>query len=266
MTMQDRTVRWVGYGLLALCATTFQAQAVNKVHLTNGKTLAVTSIQWRESEQSYRVESEGAVIPIPKGQVDYLEIDKPADFDKASQMLAAKQYAAAVPILEDIVAKFKMLTWDNEARVLLGQIHLAMNDPKKAADVLSSYMNTMKKSDVPADVFMLYWKALMGAGRSASLKKELDEVVAAGNREMVAAAMLMRGNMNREAGQKELAVLDYLRVVILFENVRSLQAEALFRAAEILEELRDPRADELKKRLVQEYKDSEYAARLSGKI
>jgi hypothetical protein len=45
-----------------------------------------------------------------------------------------------------------------------------------------------------------------------------------------------------------------------------VQPEALFKAAEILEEMRDPRADEMKKKLVQEYKDSEYAAKLSGKI
>jgi hypothetical protein len=76
----------------------------------------------------------------------------------------------------------------------------------------------------------------------------------------------MRGNMNRESGQKEVALLDYLRVVILFENIREVQPEALYKAAEILEELRDPRADELRKKLVQEYKDSDYAAKLSGKI
>ncbi|EFK97486.1 hypothetical protein LDC_0474, partial [sediment metagenome] len=75
-----------------------------------------------------------------------------------------------------------------------------------------------------------------------------------------------RGNMNRQVGQKEAATLDYLRVVVLYENVKSVQPEALCKAAEMLEELRDARAETLRKKLVQEYKDSEWAAKLSGKI
>lgn len=258
--------RCVVGGMLVLCATGLPAMALDVVQLENGNRIQAKEILWRESEQLYRVTTiDEVVMPIPKAQVARLDIAKPPELDKAVAMIATKP-AGAIPILEDIVVKYRMKVWDNEALKLLAQIHMAANEPKKAADCLENFMKSVSKADVPAEVMMLYWKSLQGAGRAAVLKKELDDVVAAGSREMAAAAMVMRGNINREAGQKEAAVLDYLRVVILFENVRSMQPEALFKAAEILDELRDARADELKKKLTQEYKDSEYAAKLSGKI
>jgi hypothetical protein len=267
MNNKSKIGRLAVAGALALSATMLSARAVDVVHLTNGKSIQAKDIQWREGEQSYRVTTPDEVtMPIPKAQVESLEIAKPATFGQAESMVAAKQYTPAVPILDDIVGKYKMRVWDNEARKLLAQCHMALNAPKKAADVLEGYMSSVPKAEIPADAIMMYWKALLAAGRGATLKKELDEVVAAGARPMAAAAMLMRGNMNRDAGQKEIAVQDYMRVWILFENVKEVQPEALFKTAELLEEMRDPRADEVKKKLVQEYKDSEYAAKLSGKM
>ncbi len=243
------------------------AVAQDVVQLTNGKKVQVRSIRWVESEQAYRVETmEGSMLPLPKAQVQGLSISKPAEYDKAVGLLATKQYAAAIPMLEEIITKYKMLTWDNKARVLLAKAYLAQSEPKKAVSVLEGYMSSVSKAEVPPELIQTYWTALLQSNQNEALKKELDSVVATGTRQMVATAMVMRGNMNRDAGQKEVALLDYLRVVILFENIKEAQPEALYKAAEILEELRDPRADELRKKLVQEYKDSDYAAKLSGKI
>ena len=258
-----------GVGAVVTGLAAMSVGAVDKVTLTNGRVIEARSIQWRPSEQVYKVETmEGPIIPVPKDQVEKqgLEIARPADLDKAIALVAAKQYAQAVPILDDVVTKYNMLVWDNEARKVQAQAYLALNEPKKAADALDGYFASMAKEDVPLDTLSLYWSALLRAGRTATLKKALDEAVLSPASEMAAAATLMRGNMSREAGQKEAALLDYLRVVILFDAVKQLQPEALFKAAEVLDELRDPRADVLKKKLVREYKDSEFTSKLSGKI
>jgi hypothetical protein len=242
--------------------------AVNVVHLTNLKELQAKSVQWRSSAQEYMVVLlDNTQIPIPKAQVARLEIDKPAEFDKAAQMVVAKQFDAAIPLLEDIVTKYTMLQWDNPARELLAQAQLfGKNDPKKAVATLEEMLANMPKADVLPETYLLYWKALLAAGQTETLKKALADVIATGTREMAAAAQIMRGNMNHAAGQDEAALLDYLRTVILFEQVKSVQPEALFRAAEVLEKMRDPRAEAMRKKLVQDYRDSEWAAKLSGKM
>jgi hypothetical protein len=48
--------------------------------------------------------------------------------------------------------------------------------------------------------------------------------------------------------------------------VKAAQPEALFKAAEVLDELRDPRADQLRKQLVGEYPTSEFAAKAKAKL
>ena len=238
----------------------------DKVTLTNGREIDAKKVQWRESAQEYRVEMvDGTILPFPKAQVAQLQIDKPAEYDKAVQMVTAKQFDAAIPLLEGLVTQFKMLNWDNEARVVLAQAYLGKNDAKKAASTIDDYMAGVSKADVPLDVQVLYWRSLLAADRVSTLKKDLDDVVLSGVREAAAAAQMMRGNMNRQAGQKEAAFLDYMRVVNLFKDVKALPPEALFKAAELLEEMRDPRADQLRKRLAVEYKDSEWAAKLGGR-
>ena len=238
----------------------------DKVTLTNDREIEAKKVTWRPSAQEYRVEmADGTILPFPKAQVARLQIDKPADFDKAMQLVAAKQPDAAIPLLDGLVTSYAMLNWDNEARKALAQIYLGKNEAKKAASVLDDYFANAPKAEVTIEVQLMYWKALLAADRASTLKKELDTVIVGQDREMAAAAQLMRGAMNRQAGLKEAAFLDYMRVGELFKDVKAVQPEALFRAAELLEEMRDPRAESLRKKLAHDYKDSEWTAKLGGR-
>lgn len=252
-------------GLLAASVTT-PVWAVNKVMLTNGREIVAKSVQWRANDQEYRVETDdGTVLPFPKAQIESIEIDKPAEYDKAAQLMAAKQYDAAIPALDEVVAKYAMLNWDNDARRLLATAYLSKNDAKKAAMTMDEYFVNVSKAEAPTDILVLYWTALLAADRSSALKKELEDAITSGGHEVACAAQLMHGDMNRKAGMKEAAFLDYMRTVELYTDVKAGRPEALFKAAEVLEELRDPRADQLRRRLARDFKDSEWAAKLGGK-
>jgi TolA-binding protein len=62
------------------------------------------------------------------------------------------------------------------------------------------------------------------------------------------------------------AVLDYLRTAILFKAQEDVQPEAVFKAAQTLEKLRDQRAKDFYKRVVQDYPGSAYAAQARAKL
>jgi len=78
----------------------------------------------------------------------------------------------------------------------------------------------------------------------------------------------MRGDIELEQNHVELAALDYLRTAILFTDVKdaAILGEATFKAAAALEQLRDPRAKDMYKKVVTEYGSSPYAAQARGKI
>ena len=262
--MKQRCGTILAAGVLVLSATV--TARADKVVLTNDREIEAKKVSWRPSAQEYRVEmADGTILPFPKNQIARLQIDKPADFEKATQLVAAKQADAAIPLLDGLVTSYAMLNWDNEARKALAQIYMGKNDAKKAASMFDDYLANMPKGEVPIDVQLMYWKALLAADRASTLKKELDAATLGTERELAAAAQLMRGSVDRQAGLKEAAFTDYMRAYELFKDVKSVPPEALFRAAELLEEMRDARSEQLRKRLAQEYKDSEWAAKLGGR-
>lgn len=269
MNRTIRNGRWnrVCWVLLATTLALPGAQAANVVYLVNGQSIEAKSVQWRESAQEYRIETpDGTIIPKAKKDIERFDIEAPAEMSQAEQMMASGQMDAALPLLQKVVDSYRMIVWDNKARALQAQIYARKQDPKKAVSVLDEAFKTMDPAEIDLPLRRLYWECLLGADRTAALKKDLDETIAAGSRESAAEAQVMRGNMSRAQGAKEDALLDYLRTVLLFEDVKSVQPEALAKTAQLLDELRDPRAAEMRKRLMQEYPESDEAKALSGSM
>ena len=111
-------------------------------------------------------------------------------------------------------------------------------------------------------------RAMLQAKQYAALIRQLDAVAAAGNRPEAARAQTMRGDIQLAQNNVELAAMDYLRTAILFADVRDAEilGEASYKAAAALEQLKDPRAKDLYKKVVAEYGASRYAAQAKGKI
>jgi tetratricopeptide (TPR) repeat protein len=252
-------------GGCGLAASAFGGDAVL---LKTGKSIGVTGILWRDGLKEYQVVTTdgGAQMSIPLKDVDSLDIGRPADFDKAQQLVAGGQPDAAVPLLEGLLAKYKMLVWDVRAREALGRIYVAKNDGAKALAALEPLFTGAVSVPVSAGARRIYWEALTAAGRTADLQKELSETIVAGPRDASAVALVMRGNMFLAAGKKDEALSDYLRVVLFFEGAKDVMPEALFKAAERLKELGDARAQEYRDLLLRKYPESDFAKKLAGKV
>lgn len=236
--------------------------------LKNGKVVPLKSIQWRDGAKDYQVESsEGDLkVNIAPKDIERLDIGKPAEFDKAQQLVAAGNEEAAIPLLEGVIEKYKMLLWDVRARDILGRAYLKKKNASKAIDTLQPlFVASPGPLPAPAGARRVYWEALSAAKRNDDLRKELDASIATGRRDDAATALVMRGNMLRAVGKNEDALQDYLKTVWFFEEVKDVQPEALFKAAEGLKEAGDARAEECRKALLQKYPDSEFAKKVAGK-
>lgn len=233
----------------------------DSVLLTNGKRVAVKTIEWRESTKEYHVETVDDIkMPIALKDVDRLDIAKPAEFDKAVQQAEAGMGDAAIPVFEGFVTKYKMMVWDVKSREILGRIYLKKKNAQKAIDALQPlFAEGGTPGGVSGATRRVYWDALLDGGRTADLEKELAVAIATGRRDAAAAAQIMRGNMLRAAGKNDEALSYYLRTVLFFDEVKDVQPEALFRTAEGLKALNDVRAEEYRKVLLQKYPDSEFA-------
>ena len=242
------------------------APAVNQVTLTNDKIIPFRSIEWRESTREYRVDTGQGVIPIPKADVADIQLDRPADLGKATNLLAKGQSAEAVPILEALVASFRMTKIEQEAAGYLAEAYFATKNFAKAATLMEDQFKEAAPGDIPLENRRLYWKSLFALKREATLGKALDEAVASSNRAFACAGRLMKADVSQLGGQREDALLDYLRVVTLFADIKEFQPAALAGTVTVLDELRDPRADVFRKQLAQQYPASPEAKRAAATL
>lgn len=246
-------------GVLMVGGLTFSALG-SSIILKNKQALNSNVIEWNEAAREYVIKTGGASRSIPEDQVLQMNIDKPADYDKAKALIASRQYAQALPLLADLIRKYKKLVWDVESLKLQAQCYVEMNEPKKATSSLDALF-AAGATLTPA-LQKTYWTALQKAGDTERLQKDLVRTLGTGAPDLVAAAYLIRGNAYLQDGNQEAALADYIKVVTIFKNEKEPQPEALYQAAILLEKAQDPRATEFRKILANDYKNSEFAAKL----
>ncbi|MEI6218765.1 MAG: hypothetical protein WCP86_07680 [bacterium] len=259
-------------GMVILCGSFVPARAVSTVTKTDGTVLQVKACRWIESSSSFAiVKMDGSTLQLEKSLVDKIDMDKPAKYALAEEQISGKQYDAAIQSLDSVMTEYQKQGWDVDAACRIAELYLTKkNDPRRAAQALEKAVAGVPKSEITAQTQMMLWTCQLaqGADKTPALRKELDDAITGGQRDLAAAAYVVRGGLNRLAGQRESAVLDYLRVVIMFDNVKSVQPEALFRASQMLDEMKDPggRGDVLRRKLLELYPDSAYADEARKKL
>lgn len=217
--------------------------------------------------QSIRARANGDVIlttvrgdvTFTRGQYREAWADRPPELDQARRAIEAEQYDEVIRRMEDVVREYRHLSWDIEALALIAQAQLLKGDHQAAIDTYQRLFQAAPNRREDSNIQWGYREALLGAGEFDRLEGILDEVIADGSREDAARAQVMRGDLKRQRGASEAALLDYLRTVVLFKAVQEVQAEATFKAGEALEEMRDQRASDMFRKVVQDYGNSPYA-------
>jgi tetratricopeptide (TPR) repeat protein len=217
------------------------------------------NIRYKTSTQEYVLTVGGVEMPLPLNSVERVEVPKPAAMTEAEKLMSGGQFISAMPMLEKIAADFPMLEWGLRAQELLADAYARKGDIPKSLATYSALFKTAPAGQVSVQARMKYWNALLAAQQMDALSGDLERAIAKGSREEAAYAQLMRGNLRRSQNKTQDALLDYLRTVLLFEDVAGVQPEAMFKAAEMMDALTDPRGSDLRKRLVQKYPDSEFA-------
>lgn len=216
-------------------------------------------ITYRSSGDMIYVMIRNNPVPIPRKDIEGLRIPKPADFDKyAREVRSGSASPEAIRGLENIAFQYKMLVWDVQAYLLLFPAYLKDNNTANIKKICDDYERVT--STVPDALQGYFWKALLEARQYARLKRALTDAIENGSRPVAAMAHLVRGDLYVDEGKKTDALIEgYFRVIILFKDVKGVQAEALFKAWRTLKSMSDPRANKFLQRLVDEFPESPYS-------
>ncbi len=262
--MKTMTRFWIG---LTAALLAHAALAAPYVVLLDGRRVEGSAIR-ALSNGDINLTTSAGVRTFPRGSYARAVADKPAEYDRAVAAIQAKKFDDAIKLLEGVVTGYRHLGWDVEALKLLPQALLGKGSPEDAVKAYEKLFQTAPNEKQNADVAWGMRRAMLAAKQYPALIRQLDAVAAAGNRPDAARAQTMRGDIQVAQNNIDQAALDYLRTAVLFQDVKDaeIQGEAHFKAAQVLETLRDPRAREMYQRLVATYPSSPYAAQARGKL
>lgn len=262
-----KTSKTMAVAAAALALAAVAATAEPYVVMPNGQRVQGTAIRMTATGDINLTTPQG-IRTFAKGTFAKAVADEPAEYKQATAALAAGKYDVAEKLCKDIAAKFRGLTWDVEATKVLGKAQIGKGDAEGAVQTYEKLFAMSAEAKKDGALQWDYRKALLAAKQYSRLAGQLDQVAANGSRADAARAQTMRGDIQLAQNNVEGAVLDYLRTAILFADVKDADVlgEACFKAAQTLEQLRDPRAKEMYAKVVNEYGTSKYAAQARGKM
>lgn len=250
----------IGMGL-AVLALASAASAAPYVILKNNQRMEGQTIR-ATSKGDIVLTRQGQMLTFTADQVAKAVADKPPEFDAAVRAVQAKQYDAAIPALKKIVADYAFLSWDVQAAAVLGKAYLAKGgaaDIKSAVSLYEDLLRASPQLDLEPEIAWGYRQAMLADKQLARLLPLLEKTVKTGSEADAARAMMMRGDVRAAEGNAEAALLDYLRTVMFYRSQRALMPEATLRVADMLDKMRDKRAKDWYKKVVEEYPTSSEA-------
>ena len=238
------------------------AQVDGTIIKKGGKKVA-GGIRWKARTKQYEVSVRGgqSMIITPK-QVEKMVIEEPPNLAQAVKAVQKGQFTGRpVTELQKIMGEYEMLQHDVTAVTWLAVAYLNTGKEEEAFAAFNKVMADRDESAMSAHSVRVYWDVLLKNEKFAELEKEVRKGIEQGSRAVAAVAQIKRGDMDRlKKNYKEALVGGYLRTIVLYKEIRDVQPEALYRAAECFEELgQSPYAEKMRKKLLAEYPKHRYS-------
>ena len=255
---------------VAMCTPALfaQGQIPAKLTLNDGRSIQ-GKVRWMPIGKKYVLTrsmpgGQSTTIELSLSKVKAVEVQKPPKLFPAIKAVKAGKGAAAIPVLKDIVKNYAMLRWDEMAARYLAEAQLATGDAAGAVKTCEGLIDVKEELAYIGEVAPIYWQALLKTGKTAKLSSLISKAISQGDASVSAHALIMRGDMLMEKREYTNALKDgYLRVVVLYGNVKDVQPEALYKGAKAFEALsQNTNAEKLRSELRSKFPRSSYAKKL----
>ena len=227
-------------------------------------------LSWKGSARSYIVRSGGAEHTVALDQVRDLRVKTPPPGLAAAmqQVQEGRAISSAIPVLKQIFETYDMLQYDVVAGRGLAEAYAKGGQHKDAVAICEKLSRDNPAALADPGLAGIYTAELLALDQTSRLKDVLQTIIKQGSRESAAGALIRRGDMEmKRNGYRDALVDGYLRVVVLFEDIKSTQPEALYKASLCFDQLNQGTyAERMRKKLIQDYPQDPFAAKVkSGK-
>lgn len=219
------------------------------------------NITYSASSRSYTIAVGNMTFTLQASDVSQVLTPKPKEIDVAVAKIRAGQYATAINELRVIMTEYRGLGWDNEAARWMLECYLKLKNPGEVERIYDQIRASDTNRELPEHLVRLYWDALIELKKFAKLEKEISLLIGASSRKLSALACIVRGDMRYKEGKLKEALVDgYLRVALLYKDIKDLQPEALKKCIKCFKELgQHSYSEKMRKILLAEFPQSKEA-------
>ncbi len=186
--------------------------------------------------------------------------------------MVKKEFAQAEPIFDQLLGEVPWEDYKMAAKVAKGRLLLRKDELREAQGLFEEVVGQAARTDAEK---ARQFEARLGLATCLQRQNQfekaadaLDEIIKeapARDAKTMGEAYLRKGDNLLAAGKKEDALLAYLHVDVLFSAEKDLHAEALYRLANLWNEIGKPsRAAEARSKLISAYPNSEWAKQSPG--
>jgi hypothetical protein len=181
-------------------------------------------------------------LPFKAGGYKTAVIPKPDDVAALEKALVEGRYADIAKATGPLFEKYKYLGWGGGVAYLEGMSLLKQG---KAQDALRSFAKGKQfEGEAADDLGRGVVTALLELKETAKVQPMLAAMVTSNRKADAAFAFASRGRMLEDAGKNKEAVLEYLKVLLFFEDgtgVHEFREDARARAVALLKKMNDGR-------------------------
>lgn len=232
--------------LLMLALTSFtiaQKRDSPFIVMKDGKQQSIFSVKMKNDNGDLEVvlKKGSATTMLRKGTYQFAFVPKTQQLDTLSKAMADSNYQEALKIIPNLMASFKYLGWGDyiaacecEANLELGNIEAA----KKALAVALCTQGVNKSFVSRAQAL-----CLLKDKKYDKADEILKQLIMSKDDDEAAMAFTLRAKSFEAQGNKKLAVLEYLKLILLFDSkqIGYERKEAKARAITLMKEMNDPR-------------------------
>lgn len=241
--------------------------AQDQVKLKNGNIIKGSIIKTDKAGITIELAGEKAVIAVPHGNVDQLIIEAPVSFRTAENRYFAKDYEKAYTDYMETIRKYGGYSYGEDAYFKAADCQLKLGNVAKAIELYNIYISDYPGSKYANRVKMKLASVLVAEGDHDGAVKVYDSVIRSKDEAQRPDAYYGTAEAYFAKGSYEQALVNYLKIALLYYDKGKIAAEAKFRSGECYEKIGERKmALETYKEIVDEFPKSEVAARSETKI
>lgn len=232
---------------LAFVATLPLYAIQGTVYTTNGDS-KTGDIKWQQRSKKYIVSYKKGKTSVdaeyPLADVDRIDVNKPANYDKLVEFVQKGQGGSAIAGLQKIVTDYQMLNWDKPAGRYLAFAYISAGQTQKAYDTCKAIVDEDKTAAYKGDLAPAYWQTLLKTGKKQALDTALKNAATKGDRAAACAAAAMQGDIvladgENAANLKKALTEGYLKAFLMYTDAACTaeRANAAMKAAECFDKL-----------------------------